>query len=508
VPRTRPLFIAIWLCFLVRGIFYCTVFPVWEGFDEYAHFAYSEHVAESRELPIPKQTNIPRQVEESLKLAPLPRMMGYLPAPFLTHDQYWRLAPSDRNHRQQALRRLPHGAGQGSMILYEAQQPPLYYALIAPVYKLLASAPLVDRVWALRSFGLILASLCLLLGFLVARQVLQDDYLALCAAGLIAAMPEMMMYLCRVSNEPLVVVLASLLLLFTLRDQPLAIGVTLGLALLTKAYFLTAIPAVLLILLARRRVRSALLVTAIAAAISGWLFWRNWRLTGSISGVLQDAALSDNSRLGLLSLIPKVDWWRAIDSTFLSHIWFGNWSFLQVRAWMYQVFAVIFAIAAIGLVRRLRNPGIRILLVFYAAFLAGIAYHVLLTFASNGSSSSAGWYLYAFVAAEATLLVAGLKPMLLSIAAVCFAALELFGTHFFLIPYYTGLTAHQPNGRVPAAAISQLGNVREILARLAVNKPDFVSPPVIFILWLLFLAATLTLTGIILHSASRARAIK
>ena len=77
----------------------------------------------------------------------------------------------------------------------------------------------------------------------------------------------------------------------------------------------------------------------------------------------------------------------------------------------------------------------------------------------------------------------------------CLSGIELFGMTFLLIPYYTGLIAHLPNGNLKALSIGQLGNggIATMLARLTVNKPQFRTAPVMAILWILYVAATLSL---------------
>lgn len=59
----------IWACFLIRALFYCAAIPLWEGFDEYAHFDYVRHIALKRSLPN-RDTRISPEVAESLQLAP------------------------------------------------------------------------------------------------------------------------------------------------------------------------------------------------------------------------------------------------------------------------------------------------------------------------------------------------------------------------------------------------------------------------------------------------------
>jgi hypothetical protein len=72
----------------------------------------------------------------------------------------------------------------------------------------------------------------------------------LTTATLVTAMPGLMITLARVSNESLAVVLGTALLLLMVRRHPgpLILGAMLGLALLTKAYFLTTAFAVLVVL--------------------------------------------------------------------------------------------------------------------------------------------------------------------------------------------------------------------------------------------------------------------
>jgi len=37
--------------FVVHGVLYAGMYPLWEGWDEPSHFAYLQHVVENNELP-------------------------------------------------------------------------------------------------------------------------------------------------------------------------------------------------------------------------------------------------------------------------------------------------------------------------------------------------------------------------------------------------------------------------------------------------------------------------
>ena len=97
---------AVWLCFIARALFYCSVIPMWEGFDEYAHFAMVQRIALGSGLPDLRTAAISRQVAESLTLAPVPWIVRDPSKGWLTHDQFWQLPAGERARRSAELRRV------------------------------------------------------------------------------------------------------------------------------------------------------------------------------------------------------------------------------------------------------------------------------------------------------------------------------------------------------------------------------------------------------------------
>src|SRR5262249_2210801 len=86
------------------------------------------------------------------------------------------------------------------------------------------------------------------------------------------------------------------------------------------------------------------------------------------------------------------------------------------------------------------------------------------------------------------------KGMVVGLIA-CFFLLEMYATHFLLIPYYSGLIAHAADGGLQAFHLSQLNTIglAEILARLQTNKASFLTNHVLTALWSLFIAASVSL---------------
>ena len=342
VEMERKVIVAIWLCFLAKGSFFAVLLPMWEGFDEFAHFGYVQAVALEGRAP----RELSREIEASLRLVPLPWSLSAEPPPGVTHDAYWKLPEAERSRREEAVRQLAgprpgEAEWSGARRNWEVQQPPLYYWLLAPVYWISADWGLAERVWLLRMASVLLASLGIPLGFFFARELFGDGRLALCGLAVFVAMPGPVMSLVRVSNEALAIVMATALLAAVIGvvKRPESIwahawlGVVMGAGLLTKAYFLTLLLAVFLGVVGRRRFGwFTAMAGVIPLLIAGAYYWANVAASGALTGEQTEVAVQSLAWSERLRLVAEVDWWSAIDSAFTSHIWFGNWSFLQLRS--------------------------------------------------------------------------------------------------------------------------------------------------------------------------------
>lgn len=516
-----------------RGVFYATVLPLWEGYDEYSHFAYVQHLNVHGSIPIPGISRISREVSASLGSTPLPWTLKDLVPGAIRYDDFWSLPPHVREARVAALGR----PGDPSLRqedpraekLYESQQPPLYYWLMAPFLGMAENWSLPARVLLLRSVSLLLCSLALPLGFAIARRVLGSAPLAICAVAAVVCMPEGMINLARVGNESLALLLYTLLTYACVRmidEGPnpwnsVLIGAALGCGLLTKAYFLTAIPAVCVgFALTLRRAEctwrrvAALLGASLSIAMLSSFWWYRFihDVTGDFTGQIQSVAVVGFPWYERLRVGWRLDWLSALDTAAFSHIWFGGWSFLQVRSWIYHLFYAVGLASVVGLmVLSLRTRPVApvvnrrslfVLAVLEACFCASLAYQVTLAQIVYGKPMTNGWYLYCLVFAEIILICAGLMALLplrqRTLAPVglvgLFVALDVYGMNFLLIPYYFGLITHSVGGRLQTFYISQFwkAGLPEISARLLLNRPYLSAPAEFAALWVLYLAATVT----------------
>jgi len=398
---------AIWLIFLIRGAFYSNLIPLWEGFDEWGHYAFVEHLR--------------------LHAGALPR----------TTD---RVTEEIRQSVQSA--RIQHEAGD-PLFVFEAQQPPLYYWILSIPNRIWTAKDISTRVHRLRIFSVLLASLAIPFAYLAALQLFYSRRIALSVCALIAVMPMLTIDIARIGNESLGVAVASWLILLLLRKKAPALGIALGLGLLTKAYFLAFIP----ILILRRRIYSL----AVAIAIGGWWYWRTFAQTGTLTNAVMDIAASKLGWAAKLEIAAKMNWLAVLDSAVWTHIWLGGWSFLTLRSWMYRVFEVIFVVTVVMLVFALfRRPWgpfkgkLALLCSLEALFAAGLAYQALSIFLAKHIFFTPGWYSYSLVVAEAILLaaalliLAGRRRVLAAIGflIVLFVALDVYSAVFILARHY------------------------------------------------------------------------
>ena len=560
--RHKTVLAGIWLAFVVRALFYCVQQPMWEGYDEWAHFAYIQHFGEYG-IPPAKTSPVSSEIQRSLQLVPLSQSAATGIPGSITHDSFWKLGIEERRSREQELRMLLSSAEtgkrwraatlaapsnpHGGITQYEAQQPPLYYLVLTPAYLLTKPLSLPAKVLVLRILSVALASSVVFLGYAVAVCVLRNRKLALLVAVLLACLPGLFIDICRIGNESLSIVLTSAVILFSLRASKSAagvrewfiLGILMGAALLTKAYTLACLPLLPLVFAIRilqhrgmgKTIAGFALACFLPAAIAGWWYWGSWVRTGTLTSEQLDVAATRFTLSEKVASISGVNWRAVLDCGAFSHVWVGGWSFLVVRSWIYRIFEFVAVMALVGVLifivksmcRRCQAcpsgvAGQNVVLITgaYAFMCLAVAYHSLVVHLVQNTSTALGWYLYSVIVPEVVLLVLGIAALSgiryasWFVAAVCLfsVALDLYTVHFMLIPYYTGMVAHDSSGSLPGFRINLLFSataVQQMLRRLAVNEPAVIGSAGIVGLWVAYLCSTVALAVVTIGIASAGR---
>lgn len=219
---------------------------------------------------------------------------------------------------------------------YEAHQPPLYYASVVWAHGLGREFGMtLARLWSA-----LLGGLTLVVAWRIARFLLGEGFWPrLGVVGALAFIPGRVFIVASVSNDSMFELWAALVLLACLRgaDRGMsakavgALGLCLGLALLTKTSGLVLAPVVIVALVLepswRRKGLKALamnaaIIAGIVGALWGWWVVRNLMLYGEplATGAFQRVFLTD----------------RATPAFFLSRgiTWPGYWALVFHQTWM------------------------------------------------------------------------------------------------------------------------------------------------------------------------------
>ncbi len=256
--RPRRVLALILVLYFALGVLFAVNTPPWQAPDEPAHYNYVRYLAEQGSFPVLHMGDYPHAYLEEIKSRGFP--------PDLSIDP----------------------------IRYEFHQPPLYYALAAPIYSLTAGDP-----FALRLFSVVLGAGIVLLAYAITRRVfLAQSALALGAAAFVAFLPQHLATVAQIGNDVLAELLyaAVLFVLVGWLAQPTksrgtrrnthlgkhrsGLGLLLGLILITKTTAYVALPLVGGVLIWRwRRERSGLrriLLEGLAVAVPAGLIALPW----------------------------------------------------------------------------------------------------------------------------------------------------------------------------------------------------------------------------------------
>jgi len=220
-------FVAFWLAlvlliYLVVGTLFAVYTPAWQSPDEPAHYNYIRYIAEHGRFPVLQPGDYPQDYLEEIKSQKFPSHFPIDP------------------------------------IRYEFYQPPLYYLLATPVFKLFGGALVPLRLLSVvLGAGLVYVACRLALAIFSLRPAL-----ALGTAAFVAFVPMHVAMMSAVNNDSLAELLLALALWGVIRyllgekegrGDLAGVGVLLGLGLLTKLYAVATLAVAMAAVILRRR---------------------------------------------------------------------------------------------------------------------------------------------------------------------------------------------------------------------------------------------------------------
>ena len=400
---------------LLVGVAHIAFLPPWEGFDETAHWSYVQELADAGRPP---RYGADGLSEDTYRYA---GPMSYRSAvPFEATGR-----PTYRSYREAGARPVVGGPSRytsGRELNWQAQHPPLYYALLAPLHDLLRGAGWLDELMALRLASFAFAYVGLAVGVLVAqrRGRVGRPGFGPWTAPIMAAwpflFPQFFPEFARLGNDSLCLLFTGAAWALTLRFldgeadwlTAAALGLTLGLGLLTKAFFLPIGAGVGVLLLAQawrggRRAHDlgrALAAGIVAAAVGGWWYVAKRLETGSFTGADEFIRLGRTGGLATMaqgySTAELIQGLATLPATFL---WAGTWSLARLPDILLLIPAALLGWTAIGYLRRLRQADLVgwTPLAFAVPMAVGLVYHIY-AWMAGVSAVTPGWYFHILAA--------------------------------------------------------------------------------------------------------------
>jgi hypothetical protein len=447
--------------FLV-GLAALTLQPPWEGADETAHWSYIQELADIGHAPHRGVDMLSADIAHYPGPHPYGDTEPFEETGFATYRSF--------HDAPVAISAIAPSRYQPSDALnWEAQHPPLYYALMVPAYRALHALPFRDHLEGLRFVSWLMAFAGLALGAL-STLYLAPDW-AKPSAPLMAAWPFMapqfFLALARLGNDSLCLLLDGLGWLLLLRltsriDRPIAgllpeaalFGVSLGLGLLTKAFFvpISVGAAAYLAFLGWRSAKPiqgavlAMTVLVIALAIGGGWYLAQYVTSHDLTGGGDFVALNRNGGLaaGLGAHADPVALVRGFAAMAATLVWTGSWSLAKPPEILILGPLLLILIPLATWVSRLRTlPP----LAWAPVFLIGplflsLCYHVVAYLALTGAGASTpGYYLHILAAPMAFAVSLGWRKGIVLPALWLYTALFTVGLWMLEASMFSGCAA-------------------------------------------------------------------
>lgn len=311
LPASRQILFILLAVYVAKEALAVVVFPPFSGHDEVAHFAYIETVA--TEFRVPEIINLNAYRDA---LSQTGKAEGdFLPTDLHSYCQYaldwfcgiypgspWIANPPKTVRVGAAL--YPTGWQ------YAANHPPLYYLLMAPVYKLFADRSPAFQEHVIRVAAIPFGMIVVIFAYLLAQLLFPGDlFMISTVTALVAFQPQISYEAAMVNNDITAIAAFSVMLYLlarVLKSGPTwrltaLVGATLGIGLLFKSTMLVSIPLVAIAIVlgaGRRNYRAWTAKGAVAAGIAGAFAWPwylfLYRTYGNFSALPQIKALQYN----------------------------------------------------------------------------------------------------------------------------------------------------------------------------------------------------------------------
>lgn len=493
----------------MTGFGWFALLPPGEGFDEFFHYPYIQQIAD---------TGMISAIVENKKSQDVIIYQKYLPSPYASAIPFDNLVVgiTYRKFFSMPLSRevsitlnTPRSYTPSGMSIGGKQHPPLYYAILAPVYSMTRHWNWLTQIFLLRSVSWVFAFIGYALGVVaIIRYWPEKD------AGIVAAIaaawpflvPMFFPEMARLGNDSLCILIMGgvwwMLLRIGFKDKEVRsrdfvlLGILLGIGLLTKAFFIPITVGVALFLLLRGDRRGLAIMIALSLSIG--FPWYIYKLlaTGVFTGGYEQIELARQGGLikGLTEKFNLYGLARGLAAVVASFTWGGTYSLARFHEIFLAPLAMLLLapiFAYVVSIYRMPIDDFGWAPVFIISmFVAGLVHHVLVALAMTGiGNNTPGWYLHILTGPMGFIYSVGLLWLLkFGAARVLFPALALYSVSFFAvvswvqIAMYAGCAAKLGSVKYYAfpEGTSCLFDVGRLTSKLSVIAEPYIGIPLLF----------------------------
>jgi hypothetical protein len=498
------------------AVAWMALLPAYEGMDEIGHYASIRYVAEGLGIPSSGSSFIPQETMDYGRTGPLPYALGDQGrAQFggLSYAAFFAMPDAVKAYEERQRSFVPRAPyAPSAEDDWEAQHPPLYYLLMAPVMKATDFLPFVTQIFILRVVSFLSAMAGLIVSFRASfARAARPDRPWIIRSYLLYPLlvPVFVQEFARLGNDSLCLLWTGCLWAAFLQwredetstRKNLALGLIFALGLLTKALFLPLLAGFLSFLifrawrgrkedgLTRKRIEM-IKAFLLPVSFAGLWYVHIFRAFGAISGTLDEIYLAQHAGLvqGLLAHFTWASFGKGWMITLLTWFWAGTASQATFTLWGAAPFLLLSCLLIGVSVRKFYGGGLSetagISLWLYGFLLIGLFYFELVCIALD-TDRTPGWYLNIMLPFSATLYAPGLQSLwrhqatrALCKIILCYAVVFILCNVWGDMTLYTGCAASVHQQYVFSSfplCLPDIGSVGQRLQILAWPKTALLS---------------------------------
>lgn len=203
------------ILFIIKGVFWVGLIPMWQSPDEPNHFANIQFTAETGKLYVGRgDKNLSAEIAKSAELLNLDLNLNL---------QKFALAPSWIPNFSQnfvgkfenEIKNIPKETRTNFIaVVGGVKSPPFYYILASLIYRIFANFSLIERIFFVRFFSLILGAGVVWLSFILAKELFSNEKTSLAVATIISFHPTFNVISSTVNPDIMLIFLTSAFLYF------------------------------------------------------------------------------------------------------------------------------------------------------------------------------------------------------------------------------------------------------------------------------------------------------